>query len=129
MFKSSADIRVSRFVKISGNYTVAECDAGEFCFGISAEHSESAPLPNVSELASTSGNPVSIYDGTEPANTRQVLLMAGSGGWTAGAFLKSDADGAGVATTTSEDLYGAVAMEAASAGETGRVFILRGSIP
>lgn len=128
MFKASANIRPSRFVAISGNYTVAEAGAGVFCYGISQEFGESAPIPSVtSELAATSGNPVAIYDGTEPATVKP-LLVIGAGGCTAGAFLKSSATGEGIATAVANDLYGAVALEPGAAGEGIRVHLIRGKV-
>lgn len=121
-FKASANIRPSRFVKFSGTNTVAECDAGEQMIGISGEAADTAPLPSNSEYAATSGQPCTIYfcgDGLQ--EDRPVLLVLGSGGATQGALLKSDNDGQGVAVASNNDKYGALALEAGSAGEAIRV--------
>lgn len=129
MYKASANIRPSRFVKISGNYTVAEAGAGEYPIGISQEFAPYAPIPSVStEYAANSGDPVSIYDGTEPASIKQPLLVIGSGGCTAGAYLKSGSNGEGIATSTGGDIYGAIALEAGASGEAIRVHIVRGKV-
>jgi hypothetical protein len=127
MYKASADIRVSRFVKASGTNTVAECDAGERPIGISSEYSEAAPLPGYAELSATSGNPASfIMVGDGQQEDRPVLLILGSGGATFGALLKSDADGAGVVASADKDCYGALALAAGSAGEAIPVRIMVG---
>jgi len=127
MYKASADIRVSRFVKASGTNTVAECDAGERPIGISAEYSEAAPLPGYTELSATSGNPASLYlAGDGQQEDRPILLILGSGGATFGALLKADTDGAGVAVASDKDCYGAFALAAGSAGETIPVRLMVG---
>ena len=127
MFKASANIRPSRFVKFSGTNTVAECDAGEQMIGISGEASGYAPLPSQTEYAAASGDPCTIYmvgDGLQ--EDRPVLLVLGSGGATQGALLKSDNDGAGVAVASNNDKYGALALEAGSEGEAIRVPVVFG---
>jgi sulfur carrier protein ThiS len=126
MFTASADIRPSRFVKISGNYTVAECDANEWPIGISAEYGENAPIPSQStEYVADSGHSCPVYTESTPID-QPVLLILGSGGATAGVLLKSDTNGAGVAVASNNDIYGAQAMEAGSSGEAIRVRIVRG---
>jgi hypothetical protein len=42
------------------------------------------------------------------------LLTAGSGGWTAGDYLKSDSSGRGITASSTGDLVGAIALQAAS---------------
>lgn len=126
MYTASDNIRPSRFVKISGNYTVAECDANEWPIGISAEYSENAPLPSQStEYVANSGNSCPVYNETN-THDRPVLLILGSGGCMAGQLLKSDTNGAGVAVASNNDIYGAQALEAGSSGETVRVRIVTG---
>ena len=127
MFKASANIRPSRFVKFSGTNTVAECDAGEQMIGISGEASGYAPLPSQTEYAAASGDPCTIYmvgDGLQ--EDRPVLLVLGSGGATQGALLKSDNEGAGVAVASNNDKYGALALEDGSEGEAIRVRVVFG---
>lgn len=127
MFKASANIRPSRFVKRSGANTVSECGAGQQMIGISGEASGYAPLPSQTEYAAASGDPVTIYlvgDGLQ--EDRPVLLVLGSGGATQGALLKSDSAGAGVAVASDKDCYGALALESGSEGEAIRVRVLFG---
>jgi len=129
MYKASADIRVSRFVKASGTNTVAEAGVGERPIGVSAEYSESAPLPGYTELSATSGNPASLYlAGDGQQEDRPVLLILGTGGATFGALLKADSAGAGVVASTDKDCYGAYALATGSAGETIPVRIMVGYI-
>ena len=127
MFKASANIGPSRFVKRSGANTVATFGAGEKMLGISGEASGYAPLPSQTEYAAASGDPVTIYmvgDGLQ--EDRPILLILGSGGATQGDLLKSDASGGGVAVASNNDIYGALALESGSAGEAIRVRTLFG---
>jgi hypothetical protein len=52
------------------------------------------------------------------------LLELGSGGCNAGALLKSDASGKGIAITTDQDRVGARALQAGAAGTKVRVQVL-----
>ena len=127
MYKASANIRPSRFVKISGTNTVAECGAGEKMIGISLEYSNYAPLPSQTEYLAASGDPVAmavVGDGQQ--QDRLLLLILGTGGCTHGALLKSDSAGAGVVASTDKDCYGAVALGAGAAGEAVPVRLLFG---
>lgn len=127
MFTASANIRPSRFVKMTAATTVAECGAGEKMIGISAEYSAYAPLPSQTEYSAASGDPAALLlvgDGQQ--EDRPILLVLGTGGATYGALLKSDANGAGVAVASNNDIYGAVALASGSAGEAIPVRILFG---
>lgn len=123
-YVAGGTIRVSRFVKVStaADHTVLEADANEVPFGISQAGGRTAPIPDVTAdpaEAAQSGEHLDVHQEGE-----EVLLRAGTGGWTRGDRLKSDADGQGIpiATTgTTIQHIGAVAMESASAGELGRV--------
>lgn len=118
-------IRPCRFVKIQtdGVREVLEADANERVIGISQEGSRKAPGTAADDgYAAIDGDQVTVYshDGQE------CNLMIGSGGITAGALIKSDADGQGVAaatTGTTAQNVGAIALESASAGEFCRVRI------
>lgn len=127
MFRASANIRPSRFVKRSGTNTVAECGAGERMMGIGCEYANSGHLPGQSEFLASSGEPVAfILNGDGQQEDRPVLLVLGSGGATQGDLLKSDSAGAGVVASVDKDCYGAMALEAGSAGEAIRVRLLFG---
>jgi len=127
MFKASANISPSRFVKRSGTNTVATCGAGEKMIGIGFEFSNYAPLPSQTEYLAASGDPVSfamVGDGQQ--EDRPLLLVLGTGGCTQGDLLKSDASGGGVVANTDKDCYGALALASGSAGEAIPVRILFG---
>ena len=125
---ANGDIRPSRFVKVSnasGQGRALESDANELVVGISMDGTNKAPIPDVASTnAAESGQHLRVH-----VNGEGCLLEAGTGGWTAGELLKSDADGKGVSiatTGTTEQLYGAIALETAAAGELGKVTVLLG---
>lgn len=129
-YRANGTIRVARFVKIdtSDNDSVLEADANEKVLGITDIGGREPPIP------SATTTPPEAAQATEDVNVHGVgslcLLYAGTGGWTAGDYLKSDADGAGVSiatTGTTLQRYGAVALETVSAGEYGKVQVLPGS--
>jgi hypothetical protein len=127
MFRASANIRPSRFVKRSGANTVAECGAGERMIGISLEFGDTGHLPGQTEYLAASGTPASFaFVGDGLQEDRPLLLVLGSGGATQGNLLKSDSAGAGVVASTDKDCYGALALESGSAGEAIRVRLLFG---
>lgn len=119
--KAGGDINPARFTSIStaANNTVLESNSGDTkLFGISTEATKNAPQSGGSTLAAESGDEVRIY---EPGKT--CLLTIGSGGCTAGDFLKPDNDGKGVTATTGA-VAGAQAMETASASELALVRVI-----
>ena len=128
--KAGGTIRRSRFVKPSTteNNTCLEADANEAVIGISQIGGREAPLPSVTAdppQAAQDGDHVHIH--TNNTECEDVVLEIGSGGITAGAWIKSDADGKGVAAATSGTTLqwvGARALEAASDGELCKVEII-----
>lgn len=119
-FKAGGDINTARFVTIStaANQTVLESNSGDTkLFGISTEATKNAPQTGGSTLAAESADEVRVH---LPGD--DCLLTIGSGGCTAGDFLKPDADGKGVTATTG-NVAGAQALETASAGELCKVLV------
>ncbi len=117
-------IRPSRFFKASGSadHTILESDANEATLGIATDATRDAPQSGSSANAGEDGDQMSV-------NMPGVVckLYIGSGGITRGAFLKSDADGKGVAaatTGTTLQWVGALALESASEGELASVLVL-----
>lgn len=116
---ASGTIRVSRFVKVSGSFTVAECDANEAIYGVSSEAGRATPLPSVTASppeAAQSGEHLNVYH--DPGTV--VKVRVGSGGVTAGGHVESDADGQAVAAATTAGTVrnlGGMALETASEGE------------
>ena len=117
--KAGGDIYPARFTTIStvANNTVLESNSGDTkLFGITTEATKNAPQSGGSELAAESGDEVRVYEPGSPP----CLLKIGSGGCTAGDFLKPDNDGKGVTATTGA-VAGAQAIETASEGELALV--------
>lgn len=131
IMRAAGTIRVCRFVSVNtaANNTIIEGETNAFVIGISQEGGRTAPIPDVSTdpvEAAQSGEDLRVY---LPGETMECLLYAGSGGWTAGDLLKSDTDGGGVAVAssgTTQQNYGALALETVSAGELGKVMPLVG---
>jgi hypothetical protein len=125
-WQASADIRPSRFVKRTGAYTAAECGANEVMVGVSAEGSNYPPIGSQAELAAANGDPVSIiWVGDGQQDDRPIPLTIG-GSVTQGQLLKSDSQGRGVAVTTNNDPYGAIALQSGSSGESIQARLLFG---
>ena len=127
LFKAGGTIRVSRFVKITGNSTVSEADAANRAVGISQAGGRTPPIPDVTTdpvEAAQSGEQLQVFQLGE-----ECLLSIGSGGCTAGDALKADADGAGLTCASGSDTwYGAIALETASAGELALVQVVIGNV-
>ncbi len=133
---ANGTIRVSRFVKIdtADNNSVLEADANEKVVGISGPGGRTPPIPDVTV------DPVEAAQATEQVTVLgigeedTVLLRAGTGGWTSGDEIESDADGNGItALTTAATVrnIGAIALETVSASELGQVLpvIFKSTIP
>ena len=117
--QASGNIRPSRFVKVSGNFTGAEAGAGEKICGVSMEGTNTAPIPGItSQYAAESGQPLQLH-----GQGAICLLTLGTGGCTANDYLKADSAGAGV-VASSGDESGALALQAGSAAEKVLVQVL-----
>ena len=120
---ANGDIRPARFVKLTyGDGGVAkafEADANESPIGISQEGTNTAPIPGVtSDKAAEQGQGLQLH-----VEGEECLLELG-GTVAVGNFVKSDADGKGVAAaTTGTDVQyvGATALESGVAGNKIRV--------
>jgi hypothetical protein len=110
-FTARGAVRPYRFVKddSTDDYSVVEADAGDAIVGI---------YMGFDDLASGDKCPTKT--------SGQAKLKAGTGGWSKGEFIKSDADGQGIPVTADLDVYGAVALEDAAAGEVSVVQVERG---
>ena len=119
---ATGNIRPCRFVKMDTgeDNSGAEADANEVTLGISEEGTEAAPIPSqTTQYHASDGTPIGLYSAGDIC-----LLKAGSGGWTRGDRLKSDADGQGVtiaSSGTTVQNIGAIGLESAAEGAFGRV--------
>lgn len=117
--QASGNIYPARFVTVSGRYTVAESDSGATkILGVTAEHTRNTPDSNGSSYHAISGDHVTLRRIGDVCK-----LTIGSGGCTAGDFLKPDNDGKGVTATTG-NVAGAIALETASENELCDVQVL-----
>jgi hypothetical protein len=119
-FVSSGNIYPCRFVKISGDNTVAQAGAGEYTAGISQEGTKKPPLPGETNTYAAEANDLLEVFG--PGQETQLEL---GGTVTAGDMLKPDADGKGVAAATT-NYYGAIAKTGGASGEKIIVIVERG---
>lgn len=131
VMQANGTILVSRFVKIdtTDNNALLQCGAGEAAFGIAQTGGRTAPIPSVTAdpvQAAIAGENIGIHTDGDFA-----LLAIGTGGCTAGAYLKSDSTGRGVAlsaTAGTRENYGAIALETAAVGELAKVQVKVGTI-
>lgn len=126
-FVASGDINPCRFVKqdATGPKQAAQAGANEQIIGISQEWFKGAPTPSASTLAASAGLPVVVY--TDGA----VCLLELGGTVDEGGYIKSDANGKGVASATTgvtKQEQGAKALEAGVSGDKIRVFVKTASV-
>jgi hypothetical protein len=121
---ANGDIRPARFVELQRAAPIAkaiEANANERIIGISMNATNKAPIPDISStLAASAGQSLRLYIEGE-----ECLLELG-GTVNAASFIKSDADGKGVAALTTGTVLqeiGAVALEDGVSGEFIRVKI------
>jgi hypothetical protein len=117
-FKASGTIAVSTFVKVSGSNTCAQAGSGDVPIGVAQEWANAAPISGASTSAAVSGDQVKVYGLGDIC-----LLQSSTAGWTAGDQLKPDSSGNGVAAS-SNDTYGAIALETISGSALGRVQVI-----
>lgn len=117
---ASGTILVSRFVKVSGVGTVAQQSiAGAVCIGISQDGGRAAPLPaNTADPVEAAQSGESL-DVIRPGEGREPMLLIAAT-LSAGDELMSDANGKGVAATTTKYVC-AIALESGVSGECIRV--------
>lgn len=121
---SGGNISPATFVKLSASAdnTALQAGANEAVIGISQPGTKDAPgLTGASAYAAEAGDNMQIFGLGDIC-----LLKAGSGGYTRGDRLKSDASGNGVPIAESgvAQNVGAIALESAAASEYGRVQIV-----
>jgi hypothetical protein len=113
---ASADILPFRFVKVSGAFTGAKCDAGtDIPVGVTDGSVANFANTQSGGLHASSGLPISL----QPSNTVQVEA---GGNIAAGDFLMSDGNGRALLLATSGNYGTYQALEAGAAGEVIRAF-------
>lgn len=118
---AGGNIAPARFVKrtsSSGEAVLTQCGANEAVYGISQQSTRRMALSGWDDgYAAVAGDNISLIG---PGDD-EAALEIGSGGVTAGAYIKSDADGKGVIGSTDKDHIGAIALHDAAAGAIARV--------
>lgn len=114
-------IRPGRFVKIGTDEgALLECDAGELAVGVSFRETRRSDFVDTSGDLAHTGEPLSYY--TMGATCHMVVVAT----VTAGALLKSDADGKGTPVTANNDIYNARSLADGLAGEWIPVEVVMG---
>lgn len=122
--QAGGTIRPARFISLStaANNEALESNSGDATIiGISHDGGPDAPIPSVTSNQWTDGDQLRFYTMGDICR-----LELGTGGCTAGDFLKPDNDGKGVTSSTDGNIYGARALETASASEFAQVQIIIG---
>lgn len=119
-FRASANINTSRFVKISGPHTVAQCVANEQAYGVSHEGTQEAPIPGVTPLAASSGESCLVYG---PGDNCEVECGAAV---TAGAFVKPDANGRAITASANDKYSGQAINSTGAANQKLKITLVRG---
>lgn len=110
-----------RFIQMNDAYEGVQGGDNTVCIGVSGEGTLEPPIPQqATAYHATDGDPLTQMSGLGDV----CLLTAGTGGFSAGDRLKSDANGAGVpiaSTGTTNQNVSAIAIDDAAEGEQGRV--------
>ncbi len=121
-FNASAAIARCRFVRQSGEFTVAQCVANEVALGASPEGTREAPIPGASANAAEVGDPLRIY------TLGDVCEIEVGSAVTFGQFVKPDANGRAV-PAVANDRYSAQCLRGqATATNRGLFLICRGIV-
>ena len=116
-FTASADVNASRFVKISGEFSVAQCGDGQAVIGVSQEGTLFPP--GVAEglggttntLAAKSGKTLKVF------GLGDICVVLAGAAIEAGDTVGADADGKAKPLTASGSKVGGVALQKVASGE------------
>ncbi len=124
---ATGNINFATFVKLdtTADNSVLQASSGSLPVGVSSEAIYNAPITGANSYAAVAGQSCRVYGPGCIVN-----LQADASGFTRGDKLKPSADGNGygTTTTTSGDLYGAIALESAPAGALARVLVWLGKV-
>lgn len=125
IYRASGQIAIGTFVTIdpANDFSVSQATSGSVPHGIAALAAEDVPQgSNSLNAADGAGDSLQVFTVGE-----QCRLLIGSGGVSPGDFIRSDNSGAGVKASSGQ-YYGAVAVQAASQGAYGRVYVVLGKV-
>lgn len=95
--------------------------------GVSQEFHRNPPIPGATSEAATTGDSIKIYDSpSDSANAEPKLKIGGT--VNVGDFLKPDALGRGITTTTQGDYFGAVARQSGTYDQEILVHVQNGHV-
>lgn len=118
-FLASGPIKPARFVKISGEFTVAQCALGDGVIGV-AQEGTFAP-PNLATLlgGTESGLAADIGKSLKVFGLGDVCVVLSGADITAGTKVQADSDGKAipVASTTGPHNVGGIALNSVLSGE------------
>lgn len=123
-FTAGGTITPMCFVKSSTTQDnqVLLCGSGDKPIGISQPEQRWAPWAPIQDgNAAKQGENIRVWTEGEVC-----WLILGAGGCTAGDYLKPDANGNGVTSSSDGDIYGAQALEKGTVGQQVRVQVLNG---
>ena len=119
--KAGGDIRPSRFISLSADYTVLESNATDLPFGIAHDSTKAAPADGLA-----SANHAELDDQVSYYKLGDSCLLEAGIAFSAGELLGPDAEGRGTTAIAAGDVAGAIALEsAAAAGELVRVQVVQ----
>lgn len=126
-FVASANVRTSRFVRLSGECKMAEAAANAVAYGVSHEGTVDPPIPTMTDrFAARTGMEMLVYG---PGDTCEIEA-GGAIDCSAGpVFLKPDAQGRAVAATTGQHYSAEAHTSATAAGQKVKATIVRGVMP
>lgn len=117
---AAADVNICRFTKISADFKVIQCVAGDTADFVSREFVKAAPMTGASTLAGANGDPVQL------AGEGEVCELEVGGAVVAGNWLKPDANGRGVVCTAGDKASARVIRGQATSGQRALVYLTHG---
>lgn len=119
---ANGNVSPCRFVKLDSDQgRVVTCGAGENMYGISSPHTRRLALSGWDDgFAAVAGENLNIIG---PGDDEGLLELGGT--VTHGQYIKSDADGKGVAATSDKDKVGAQCLQAGVSGDLVKVKPMR----
>jgi hypothetical protein len=125
-FIASGTIQPNVFVSLdtANAGQVLQATAGGIIWGVSARWSDAPTIyGGTPPPCAVAGEEIGVY-----VDDTNAQLLIGTGGCNVGDKLKSDANGAGITTTTSGDQYGAFARQTCLAGDICQVKVKPGVV-
>jgi hypothetical protein len=117
---AGGNVEPMHFVTIGTDGRVTQAGAGVQIFGVSGQGTRFPPYGSLDDgYAAIAGESVLVHGPPE----KDVSLVLG-GTVTIGAFIKSDANGEGVASSADQEDVGAIALQAGVSGEIIKVQLI-----